>query len=67
MKQLKTEKLEILRTFLNNKKNIITNQKEFVNFRVTVLSNMKVMVIEIKPNQSKNTFVKLNHAWKNTS
>ena len=62
MKQLKTEKLEILRTFLNNKKNIITNQKEFVNFRVTVLSNMKVMVIEIKPNQSKNTFVKLNHA-----
>ena len=61
MKQLKTEKLEILRTFLNNKKNIITNQKEFVNFRVTVLSNMKVMVIEIKPNQSKNTLVKLNH------
>ena len=61
MKQFKTEKLEILRTFLNNKKNIITNQKEFVNFRVTVLSNMKVMVIEIKPNQSKNTLVKLNH------
>ena len=60
MKQLEPEYSEILKTFLNNKK-IITNQYILVIFIVAIASNMTLMVIEIKPHQSNNTLMKLNH------
>ena len=60
MKQLKPEYSEILKTFLNNKK-IITNQYILVIFIVAIALNMTLMVIEIKPHQSNNTLMKLNH------
>ena len=59
MKQSNTEELNIPKTFSNNKK-IITNQKYLVMFIVTNISNIKVMLIEIKSYQSENILVKLN-------
>lgn len=59
MKQSNTEELNIPKTFSNNKK-IITNQKYLVMFIVTNISNIKVMLIEIKSYQSENTLMKLN-------
>ena len=59
MKQSNTEELNIPKTFSNNKK-IITNQKYLVMFIVTNISNIKVMLIEIKFYQSENTLMKLN-------
>ena len=59
MKQSNTEELNIPKTFSNNKK-IITNQKYLVMFIVTYISNIKVMLIEIKSYQSENTLMKLN-------
>ena len=47
MKQLNIEQLEILGTSLN-KKMIIINQQEQVIFAITIVSNMKVVVIKIK-------------------
>ena len=35
-----------------------------VVFIATIISNMKLMVIETKPDQSKNNSMKLNHTWK---
>lgn len=59
MKQSNTEELNIPKTFSNNKK-IITNQKYLAMFIVTNISNIKVMLIEIKSYQSENTLMKLN-------
>ena len=47
MKQLNIEQLEILGPSLN-KKMIIINQQEQVIFAITIVSNMKVVVIKIK-------------------
>ena len=47
MKQLNIEQLEILGTSLN-KKMIIINQQEQVIFAITIVSNIKVVVIKIK-------------------
>ena len=58
---MRTEQFEILRAFLNNKKKIITSQVEWVIFIATIILNMKVMAIKIKPYQSKSTLMKLNH------
>ena len=63
---LKIEKKRIIRDI----KNLFEEGEEeyhykpvrFGNFLVTVSSNMKVMVIEIKAYKSKNTLTKLNHA-----
>ena len=57
MKKLKTEYLEILEMFLDWKKKI-----EQVIFGVTIILNMKVMVIEMKPYQLKNILIKLDHS-----
>ena len=61
---LKIEKEGIIR----DSKNLFEEGEEeyykpvrFGIFLVTLLSNMKVMVIEIKAYQSKNTLTKLNH------
>ena len=43
------------------KKIIIKRQQEQVIFGATIMSNTKVMVIEIKPYQLKNTLIKLDH------
>ena len=59
MKQSNTEELNIPKTFSNNKK-IITNQKDLAMFIATNISNIKVMLIEIKSYQSENTLMKLN-------
>ena len=59
MKQSNTEGLNIPKTFSNNKK-IITNQKDLAMFIATYISNIKVMLIEIKSYQSENTLMKLN-------
>ena len=59
MKQSNTEELNIPKTFSNNKK-IITNQKDLAMFIATYMSNIKVMLIEIKSYQSENTLMKLN-------
>ena len=59
MKQSNTEELNIPKTFSNNKK-IITNQKDLAMFIATYISNIKVMLIEIKSYQSENTLMKLN-------
>ena len=61
MKQSRAEELQILGTFLSEKKKIITNQWEQVIFGTTIIVNMKAMVTEIKPYQSKNMSMKLNH------
>ena len=59
MTQSNTEELNIPKTFSNNKK-IITNQKDLAMFIATYISNIKVMLIEIKSYQSENTLMKLN-------
>ena len=41
------------------KNKIITNKKELLNFRVKIISNTKVTVIEIKHYQLKNILKKL--------
>ena len=43
------------------KKIIIKRQQEQVIFGATIMLNTKVMVIEIKPYQLKNTLIKLDH------
>ena len=49
---------------LNKKKKIITNQQEQVVVIATIILNMIVIAIEIKPYQAKNTSMKLNHTCK---
>ena len=63
LKQLKIEQLEILKIFLSmkKKKKIIINQQELVIFAVTIILNMKVMVMEIKHYQLKNILIKLDY------
>ena len=43
------------------KKIIIKRQQEQVIFGATITLNTKVMVIEMKPYQLKNTLMKLDH------
>ena len=63
LKQLKIEQLEILKIFLSmkKKKKIIINQQELVIFGVTIILNMKVMVMEIKHYHLKNILTKLDY------
>ena len=51
----------ILGIFLSMKKKIITNQYKSKYFGVTISLNMKVRVIEIKPDQLKGIFSKLDY------
>ena len=46
--------------FLNQKIKIIINQKEPVIFLVTIIWNMKAIMIEIKVYQLNNILIKLN-------
>ena len=55
---IKARTIEILKTFLTKKNKIITGKIIFI---ATNIWNMKVMVTEIKPYQSNNTSMRLNH------
>ena len=46
---------------MKKKKKIIINQQELVIFGVTIILNMKVMVMEIKHYQLKNILTKLHY------
>ena len=46
---------------MKKKKKIIINQQELVIFGVTIILNMKVMVMEIKHYQLKNILTKLDY------
>ena len=50
-----------MKEVFSNNKNIITNQLEQVTFVATNILNMKVMGIEIKRYQLRNTLIKLNY------
>ena len=56
--------LEILRPFFEQQEGY-SKPATVGNLTVAIIrSNMKVMVIEIKPYQLKNTLMELNHTWK---
>ena len=61
MTQNRVRVIRDIKNFLNNNKKIVTKQKEQVTFIAIVILNMKVMVLEIKPYQSKNILIKLNY------
>ena len=50
----------ILHIFLNKNK-ILRKQKKLVIYTATIISHMKVVVIDIKIYQLKNILVKINH------
>ena len=58
MTQPKTE-LETLETFMNKKRNVITNQQKQSVFGATIILNVKAMMIEIKYYQLKKTLNKI--------
>ena len=65
MNQSKTKYLEILRFFSKKrKKKIIKNRYKYVLYIAKTILNINVMLIEIKPYQSRNTLIKLNNSWK---
>ena len=67
--QIKNENEQIKGRIIRYIKNLLEQEGEDyepvrVTIIVTIVSNMKVMVIEMKPYQSMNSLLKLNHTWK---
>ena len=60
IKELKVELLETLGIFLSIKTKAIINQLEKVNFKATIIMNIKVKATE-KHYQLKNIFIKLKY------
>ena len=64
--QIKNENEQIKGRIIRDIKNLLEQEGEDyepvrVTIIVTIVSNMKVMVIEMKPYQSMNSLLKLNH------